>query len=92
MDITYAKDFLKVDFADDDNYIKLLCDVAEQYVINAIGKCDEENPLVKLLMLTVVSTLYENREYTVDTANEKVQRTLRSMVLQLQLDEVNDVE
>lgn len=92
MDITYVKDFLKVDFADDDNYIKLLCDVAEQYVINAIGKCDEENPLVKLLMLVIISTLYENREYTVDTANEKVQRTLRSMVLQLQLDEVNDVE
>ena len=92
MDITYAKDFLKVDFADDDNYIKLLCDVAEQYVINAIGKCDEENPLVKLLMLVIISTLYENREYTVDTANEKVQRTLRSMVLQLQLDEVSDDE
>ena len=92
MDIAYVKDFLKVDFTDDDNYIKLLCDVAKQYVINAIGKCDEENPLVKLLMLVIISTLYENREYTVDTANEKVQRTLRSMVLQLQLDEVNDVE
>ena len=92
MDIAYVKDFLKVDFTDDDNYIKLLCDVAKQYVINAIGKCDEENPLVKLLMLVIISTLYENREYTVDTANEKVQRTLRSMVLQLQLDEVSGDE
>lgn len=92
MDIAYVKDFLKVDFNDDDNYIQLLCDGARQYVTNAVGKCDEENPLVKLLMLVIISTLYENREYTVDTANEKVQRTLRSMVLQLQLDEVGEDE
>lgn len=89
MDFIFVKNFLKAGYDDDDDYIKLLIDVAREYVINAIGKCDEENPLVKLLMLVIISTLYENREYTVDTANEKVQRTLRSMVLQLQLDEVD---
>lgn len=90
MQLTDVKTFLKVDFDDDDEYIQLLIDVAQEYIVNAVGNYDETKALVRLLSLTIISTLYQNREYTIETANEKVQYTLKSMVSQLQLDEVLD--
>ena len=95
MDLTFIKKYLRVDFDDDNDYINLLHDAAKQYVINTVGQnalndkgeIDEENPLVKLLELTIISTLYENRTYTVNKNDEKLQYTLKSIILQLQLEE-----
>lgn len=84
MELSYVKTFLKVDFNDDDEYISLLIDVAREYVVDAIGKCDENIARVKLLMLVIITEMYENRSFTVDTANQKAQYTIRSIINQLQ--------
>lgn len=92
MNLEYVKGFLRVDFDSDDEYIDLLMRVASEYVKNAIGKnaldasgnVDDSNPLVRLLMLNIITTLYDARGYTVETANEKAQYTLRSIIKQLQ--------
>lgn len=94
MDIKLIKDYLRVDFGDDDDFIKLLDDAANQYILNAVGKpalndegkVDEENPLIKLLKLTIISTLYDNRTFTVSKKDEKLQYTIRSILLQLQME------
>lgn len=88
-EIEEVKKFLKIDYDDEDDYIKLLIDVAKEYISNSIAEFNESSARMKLLLITLVSTLYENREYTVNTNNEKVAYALRSMCMQLQL-EVDD--
>ena len=85
MTLAEAKAFLKVDFNDDDDFIKLLIDVAEEYIIDALGKCDETVARVKLLMRIIVGELYEKRSMTfdIDHTNQKVQYTIRSIINQL---------
>ncbi len=87
MTLEEVKNFLKVDFDDDNNLITLQMEAAEEYIVDAIGEYNESSARVKLLLLNIVSTLYENRLYTVSQANRKVQYALRGMVLQLQLEE-----
>lgn len=88
MDKTLVKNFLRIDIDDDDEYIQLLIDVAKEYITAAVGQCDEDKPRVKLLMLNIIASLYETRQFTIDKNNEKVQYTLRTMIMQLQLEPV----
>ena len=85
MELDIIKNYLHIDFEDDDEYIELLIDVAKEYIIDAVGKYDDTIARHKLLLLNIISTLYENRQYTIDKNNEKVAYTLHSMVMQLQL-------
>lgn len=85
MTLQEVKAFLKVDFNDDDDFITLLIDVAREYIIDAVGKCDETVARVKLLMRIIVGELYEKRSMTFDmnSTNEKVQYVIRSIINQL---------
>lgn len=87
MTLDYVKRFLKVDFTADDEYINLLIGVADKYSAHKLGEnYDDNEPRIKLLMLTLISTMYQNREYTVSESNENVQYTLRSIMAQLELE------
>lgn len=90
MELKFVKGFLKVDFDDDDEYIKLLINVATEYVTASIGYCDTSIARVKLLMLVIITELYENRQFTVDKASQKVQYTIRSLITQLQLEGIDE--
>ncbi len=90
MELGYVKGFLKVDFDDDDNYIQLLIEVAQEYITAATGSCDFAVARVKLLALTIITELYEKRAFTVDQAGEKAQFAIRSIITQLQAEEVID--
>ena len=85
MTLAEMKSYLKVDFDDDDNFITLLMDVAREYIVDAIGECDETIARVKLLMRVIVAELYEKRSMTFDmnSTNEKVQYVIRSIINQL---------
>lgn len=85
MTLAEMKSYLKVDFNDDDNFITLLMDVAREYIVDAVGECNEEIARVKLFMRVIVAELYEKRSMTFDmnSTNEKVQYVIRSIINQL---------
>ena len=85
MDLMTVKNFCRID-DDDDINLQLMVDAAKEYVVEAIGEnVNFESPRVKMLILNIVSSLYENRQITIDKSNEKMQYSLRNMVLQLQI-------
>lgn len=87
MDISLIKQFLKVDFDDDDNVINLMAEVAERYITAAVGSCDYEDPRVRILALVIITELYEKRSYSVEKAGVKAQYTIRSIIAQLQAEQ-----
>ena len=87
IDLDYVKNFLRVDFTEDDKYINLLIEVAKDYICDAVGIFDENNSRHKLLLLNIVSELYEKREFT-GTNNQKCAYTMKSIIRQLQLKEI----
>lgn len=84
MDLSTVKDFLKVDFSDDDSYILFLIDVAKEYITDSLGVYDNTRQKQKYLLLTLIQDMYNNRSYTVKE-DEKTRLTIRSIVLQEQL-------
>lgn len=87
MELTLIKEFLKVDFDDDNNLIKLIAAAAEKYIEAAVGSCDYEDPRVKILALVIITELYEKRSYSVEKAGVKAQYTIRSIISQLQAEQ-----
>lgn len=85
MTLAEMKSYLKVDYNDDDNEITLMMNVAREYIIDAIGECDETIARVQLLMRVIVGELYEKRSMTFDmnSTNQKVQYVIRSIINQL---------
>lgn len=84
MDLSTVKDFLKVDFEDDDSYILFLIDVAKEYITDSLGFYDNTRQKQKYLLLTLIQDMYNNRSYTIKE-DEKTRLTIRSIVLQEQL-------
>lgn len=87
MELLEVKNYLRVDFEEDDADILLMMEAAQEYIKDAIGFYDDTSARQKLLFLTLVSSMYENRQYTIDSSNEKVAYALHSMMFQLQLGE-----
>ena len=79
------KEYLKIDFNDDDTFLGLLTEVAREYVVDAVGVCDESKARVKLLMLVLIAEMYEKRTMTVtsDNTNSKTQYVIRAIINQL---------
>lgn len=86
MELALVKKWIKVDYDDDDDLITLEKQAAEQYVVNAVGKYDDTDPLMRLLVLFLVGESYKNRTYSI-SVNDKNAYTVRSIVSQLQQDE-----
>lgn len=90
MELTELKQYLKIDFDDDDKLLEMLMGAARKYILGAVGyQPDEADERVKVLISALVSDWYEHREYTLSTngkqsVSQKVQYTVRSIVLQLQ--------
>lgn len=84
MDLSTVKDFLKVDFEDDDSYILFLIDVAKEYITDSLEFYDNTRQKQKYLLLTLIQDMYNNRSYTVKE-DEKTRLIIRSIVLQEQL-------
>lgn len=85
MQLEEVKEYLKIDFDDDDTFLGLLIGAAREYVVEAVGECDETKARVKLLMLVLIADMYEKRTMTVsgDNSNSKTQYIIRSIINQL---------
>lgn len=87
MELSLIKQFLKVDFDDDDSIISLTAEAAEQYITAAVGSCNYEDARVRILALVIITELYEKRSYSVEKAGVKAQYTIRSIIAQLQAEQ-----
>lgn len=98
MELNEVKEYLKIDFDDDDCLLEMLMSAARLYIRDAIGyEPDENDERVKLLLMVLVSDWYEHREYMENTSSsqkisQKVRYTVHSIVLQLQYREDNSDE
>lgn len=78
-----AKEWLKVDFSDDDATIQRLINAAEKYLKNATGNTfDSSNELAQLFCLVLVADWYENREM-IGKVSDKIRHTVDSILAQL---------
>lgn len=89
MELSVVKEYLKIDFDDDDKLLEMLLGAARKYLLDAIGYVpDETDERVKLILLVLISDWYEHREYiennTSQKISQKVRYTVRSIILQLQ--------
>lgn len=88
-EVTEIKKYLRIDFDDDDSYLDLLIEAAKEYIEAAVGAYREDCARHRLLLYTLVATMYENRQFTIEKGDQ-VAYTLKSMILQLQLEEAKD--
>ena len=87
-----TKTYLRVDHDDDRSLIEMMIKAAREYVVDAIGYCDETISRVMLLEMVILSEMYEKRTLTVDSdsGNKKVQYSVRSIINQLQAGDDED--
>lgn len=89
MELSMIKEYLKIDFDDDDRLLEMLLEAARKYLLDAIGYVpDETDERVKLILLVLISDWYEHREYIENNVSQKmsqkVRYTVHSIILQLQ--------
>ncbi|WP_092921294.1 head-tail connector protein [Romboutsia hominis] len=80
-----AKEYIKVDFDDDDCDIQDCIDAAEEYLKEATGKeFNSDNKRAKRYCKVLVKDWYDNRELMVNKkTSNKVRFTLQSIMTQL---------
>lgn len=92
ININLVKQYLKVDYDDDDEIIKMLITTAESYAEGATGRLDFNEPRMKLLVLTLVKDWYDNRYFVGDKVSQSAQYTVKSIIHQLTLEECDCCE
>jgi len=81
-----VKNYLRVDFNDDDNLIVSLITAADEYLKGSIGAAyDNTSERAKALLLIVISDLYDNRSLS-DKASGNVRKMIEDFSLQLRLE------
>ena len=81
-----VKDYLRVDDDSDDAQITAMMGYAKQYIIDAVGVFDEENPTAVMLAKAITQDVYDHRELMQSDQQQKksMEYLYKSMVLQLQ--------
>lgn len=83
--LSEVKNYLRVDFSDDDNLITALMAAANDYLKDSIGATyDNTSERAKTLSLIVISDLYDNRGIS-DKASGNVRRLIEDFTLQMRL-------
>ncbi|WP_031405275.1 head-tail connector protein [Geobacillus vulcani] len=78
-----VKNWLRIDFSEDDTLLTTLIKAAETYLKNATGvEYDENNHLAKLFCMTLISDWYENREM-IGKASDQIRPIINSILMQL---------
>ena len=86
-----VKQYLRVDFPDDDQLIGIMMDTAKQYIRDGIGTFEETSPKHNMILLAVVAHLYENRQFQGQSAG-KIMHIIRSMMWQERLNYEEDTD
>lgn len=92
IDLQEAKEWLRVDYDEDDMQIQLLIDTAETYLKDSIDDFykkivhDTDGSFknkAKLVMLVLITNWYDSRDFTELDADEKVRYTITSLMKQM---------
>ena len=86
-----VKNYLRVDFPDDDVLISIMMDTAKDYIRDGIGAFEETSPKHNMILLAVVAHLYENRQFQGQSSG-KIMRIISSMMLQERLNYEEDTD
>lgn len=91
--IGLIKQHLRIDFDDDNSYLLMLGQTALEYIRDAVDPpaldAQGNQYRLQILLLVIVTDMYEHRSMSWDanSANTKVQYTVRSIINQLQAGE-----
>lgn len=91
-----VKNYLRVDYDEDDILIQNLIEAAEDYLYNATGKkFTEKNKLAKRYCLALIYDWYKDKGINIrvtknTTVSEKVKYSLQSILLQLKFCKEDD--
>lgn len=81
-----AKQHLRVDNIDDDDYITLIIEAIEEFITNMTGKTfDGTNKRAKILCLLIIGDLYDNRSPFTGKVGDKISPIVNMMLIQLSL-------
>lgn len=85
MTLDDVKAYLRIDEDADDMVLEVMMQATEQYIKDAVGFYEEENPKIKMLYWLVIQDFYENRVLVVKEADkQRLAHVVSSLVLQLQ--------
>lgn len=89
MDIETVKLYLRIDNDEEDGLLEMMLETAREYVVDAVGKCDETKSKVRLLLLNIISDIYENRSLMEEKSIKKLRHSVQSIIFQLQVEEMS---
>lgn len=84
------KEYARIDSDDEDDILNLMLGAARKYVCQQIGSCDESDERVRVLLLAIISNMYDNRVLTVEK-NQNVQYVVNQMIMQLQFEHDKEI-
>lgn len=85
MTLDDVKAYLRIDEDADNMVLEVMMQAAEQYIKDAVGFYEEENPKIKMLYWLVIQDFYENRVLVVKEADkQRLSYVVSSIVMQLQ--------
>ncbi len=83
--LSEAADFLKVE--EDDSSLGIILDAATETLENAVGNIDIDNSArTKLALFLLMQNIYDNRTLLESRNGEKMSNIVRTIILQLQLE------
>lgn len=86
LNLDKVKNYLKVDFDDDDAIIETYIIATEKFLKTLCEKDEfeeDKQELAEIYMLAVISELYNSRNLTVDKAEQRVRTIMQSLLNQL---------
>ncbi len=79
------KTYLRIDGEDEEDFLSLAIEAARQFVTAQTGGCNEGDGRVKMLLLALVSDMYEKRSLTA-VKGEGVRHIVNTIIMQLQFE------
>ena len=86
LNLDKVKNYLKVDYADDDAIIETYIIATEKFLKKLCEKNEfeeDKQELAEIYMLAMINELYNSRNLTVDKAEQRVRTIMQSLLNQL---------
>ena len=86
LNLNKVKNYLRVDFDDDDAIIETYIIATEKFLKTLCEKDEfeeDKQELAEIYMLAIISELYNSRNLTVDKAEQRVRTIMQSILNQL---------